>query len=898
MAEKKKADSRRKSPTLSADPHFEREAAKYDKPIPSREVILGLLADTGKLMTFEHIAGVLGLWDDDELEALRRRLNAMERDGQVHRNRRGGYGLVERMDLIKGRVSGHRDGFGFVIPEAGGPDLFISAREMRKVLHGDLVLTQVIGFDRRGRREGAIVEVLEPGSSQLVGRLHEDHGIAYVVPDDRRMSNEILIPRDHLAEASHGQMVVVEILSRPSANRQALGKVVEILGDHMAPGMEIEVALRSHDLPHQWPKALLDEIAELKPEVPEAAKTGRIDLRHLPLVTIDGEDARDFDDAVYCEKKRSGGWRLWVAIADVSHYVRPGTELDAEALRRGNSVYFPGSVIPMLPEILSNGLCSLNPDVDRLCMVAEMTVSETGKLSGYSFYPALMRSKARLTYTQVWDWLSGAKPVPSAREFVMPYLRELHALYGALHAARVERGAIEFETVETRILFNAERKIEKIVPVVRNDAHRLIEECMILANVAAARCILKAEIPGIYRIHEGGRDQKLENFRAFLSELGLNLGGGDEPGPKDYAMLLAKVEGRPDAELIQTMMLRSLKQAVYSPENIGHFGLALAGYTHFTSPIRRYPDLLVHRVIKYILARERKGTVSKVKRAVKSLLTADKGDMAGLDSGVYYELPAMLAFGENCSMTERRADDATRDVDDWLKCEYMQDKLGAEFEGVVSTVTAFGVFVRLTDIHVEGLIHITALRNDYYHFDPAKARLKGERTGESFHIGDQVRVRVARVDLDERKVDFDLVSKTATGKKARSGHASVWDEKPAPGRRGAKSERGGAAKPAGQGGKPESRRSGPGRGRAAKHAARAAESASPAAPIESEVEEVFIYTAPPKKTRGRRSGKSAEVSGQAKTDAAPDAKSDQKPAKKPRRRSRKKSGGAAKKPQE
>lgn len=781
----------------AVDPHAEREAAKYDKPIASREMILKLLADVGTLMPYEAIAGSLEIWDEDDLEALRRRLNAMVRDGQLHLNRRGGYGLVERMDLIKGRVSGHRDGFGFIIPEAGGGDLFLSAREMRKVLHGDVVLARVTGFDRRGRREGAIVEVLEAGLQQLVGRLHIDQGVAYVVPDDKRIPNEILIPMENVSGASHGQMVVVDIESRPSGFRQAIGRVAEVLGDHMAPGMEIEVALRSHDLPHTWPEALEEEIKHLKPQVPDEAKAGRVDLRDLPLVTIDGEDARDFDDAVYCERKRSGGWRLWVAIADVSHYVRPGTELDTEAVKRGNSVYFPGSVIPMLPEILSNGLCSLNPEVDRLCMVAEMTVSASGNLSGYTFYPALMRSKARLTYTQVWSWLSDETPVPEERKHLMPYLRELHALYQALHAARVERGGIEFETVETRIQFNEARKIEKIVPVHRNDAHRLIEECMILANVAAARCILKAKVPGIYRTHEGGREQKLADFRAFLSELGLDLGGGDEPGPKDYAKLLSKVAGRPDAELIQTMMLRSLKQAVYTPDNTGHFGLALAGYTHFTSPIRRYPDLLVHRVIKTILATERGTTVSKLKRAVKGMLTSDKGLMSGLDSGVAYELPTMLQFGEHCSMTERRADDATRDVDDWLKCEYMQDKLGAEFDGVVSTVTSFGVFVRLSEIYVEGLIHITALRNDYYHFDPVKARLKGERTGESFRLGDSVRIRVARVDLDERKIDFDLVAKTATGKKARSGIEKVWEETPS--KAGSRKPKSGSATASGKG---------------------------------------------------------------------------------------------------
>ena len=717
-----------------ADPHRQREAQKYGRPIPSREYIMEVLAKAGAPMHQERIAEVLGLSDEEELEALRRRLNAMIRDGQLVRNRRDGYALIDKLDLVRGRVIGHPDGFGFLVPEEGGDDLFLSAREMRRLFHGDRIVARIVGKDRRGRAQGAVVEVLERNTHQLVGRFYKESGVSFVIPDSKRITHEVHIPPGEEHGAQPGQIVVVDIIEQPSYRSPPVGRVTEVLGDHMAPGMEIDVAIRAHELPLEWPEEVLAEIEGLTDKVPPAAKRGREDIRGLPLVTIDGADSRDFDDAVYCERKPKG-WRLLVAIADVSHYVQPDSALDIEAQSRGNSVYFPERVIPMLPEILSNGLCSLNPKVDRLCMVCEMYVTREGRLLRSRFFEGVMRSHARLTYDEVAAMLlSGDAGLRKKYRDLVPHLEELHRLYKVLRKTREARGAIDFDTVETKICFGPDRKIEQIVPVERNDAHKLIEECMILANVAAARFLERHKVPTLYRVHEGPSAEKLADLREFLGELGLTLGGGDKPEARHYAELLESVKDRPDAHLIQTVMLRSLSQAQYSPENIGHFGLALPQYLHFTSPIRRYPDLLVHRAIRHVLRNGRR----KRKQPFG-----------------YSEID-MRTLGEHCSMTERRADEATRDAVDWLKCEYMLDKVGEEYDGIITGVTSFGIFVELQNIYVEGLVHVTALKNDYYHFDPAGHRLMGERSGTIYRLGDQVRVKVVRVDLDERKIDFEL----------------------------------------------------------------------------------------------------------------------------------------------
>ncbi|MCF6323212.1 MAG: ribonuclease R [Gammaproteobacteria bacterium] len=715
------------------DKFAEREAQKYANPITSREGILALLEECDRPQNIRAISEALGLVEDQDLEALRRRLRAMERDGQLVRNRRDGYAAASRMDLIRGRVIGHPDGFGFVVSDEGGDDTFLSARQMHAVMHGDRVLVRVIGMDRRGRREGALVEVLEHAHHEIVGRFFKEGGVGFVESSNKRITHEIVIPAEKQGGAQVGQIVVAMILEQPTRRSQPVGQITEVLGDHMAPGMEMEIALRTHELPNLWSREAAAEAAAFGSDVPESAKGGgREDIRELPLVTIDGDDSRDFDDAVYC-KKVSNGWKLMVAIADVSAYVKPDTVLDQEAWLRGNSVYFPENVIPMLPEILSNHLCSLNPDVDRLCMVCEMSITPGGKLRSYRFFEGVMRSHARLTYSKVAAMLvDNDADLCGEYEPLIPQLNELYNLYRAMRQARSKRGAIEFDRAETRIVFGEGRKIEQIVPTVRNDAHRLIEEFMICANVATAKFFEENDFPMVYRIHQNPAEEKLADLTLFLAEMGLKLGGGSEPSAKDYAKLLNEVQERDDRHLIETVLLRSMSQAVYSPENIGHFGLALEAYTHFTSPIRRYPDLLVHRGIRHLIG-------------------------GGTAENFRYDHANMEEAGDHCSMTERRADDATRDAIDWLKCEYMMSRIGQEFSGIITSVTGFGLFVELDEIFVEGLVHITSLDNDYYHFDAKRHEMKGERSGMTYRLGDWINIRVARVDLDESKIDFALL---------------------------------------------------------------------------------------------------------------------------------------------
>ncbi|WP_431024222.1 ribonuclease R [Halomonas sp. H5] len=739
--------------TLSDDPHAEREAHKYDKPAPSREYLLARLEDYGKPITYENMSRMLGLDDEDLIEAVRRRLAAMERDGQVLRNRRSAYALIDKLDLIKGKVLGHRDGFGFVLRDDGKkPDLVLPPRQMRRVFHGDHVLVRVSGRDRRGRDEATIAEVIARNTQTIVGVYRANTPeFGVLIPENARITQEVIIPHSACGGAQDGQVVSARIVKQPETRVQPVGEVIEVLGERMDPGMEIDIAIRSYEIPADFPPDVHDQISSMSAEVAEDDKAHRIDLRDLPLVTIDDESAKDFDDAVCAWKTKSGSWKLVVAIADVSHYVRPGSPLDQEAITRGNSVYFPGQVVPMLPELLSNGLCSLNPDVDRLAMVCEMNISQNGAISRYRFYEAVFRSKARLTYNKVAAILDEESEEGDAlRQEYAPLvkpLQDLHTLYKLLREARVERGAIDFETTETAILFNEERKIEKIVPRSRNDAHKLIEECMLAANVATARFLDKHDLPALYRIHEKPSPERLDKLRLFLNELGLSLGGGDDPSPQDYRDLAEAIKGRPDADVIQTVMLRSMSRAVYSPQNDGHFGLAYPAYAHFTSPIRRYPDLLVHRAIRSVI------------RGPRQTATVLRGEGAKVEppsKWAPYTFEQMLELGEHCSMTERRADDATRDVEDWLKCEFMSDKLGEVFDGTIASVTQFGIFVRLDEVYVEGLVHVTSLPSDYYHYEAEKHRLKGERSGMSYRLGDGVTVQVARVDLDERKIDFEL----------------------------------------------------------------------------------------------------------------------------------------------
>jgi len=738
------ATRNRNGSSRERDPRFAEEAARYENPIASREFILATLAKAGVPLTLDEIAAKLGLDTSEERrEALRRRLRAMERDGQLMCNRRGAYGSVARMDLVRGTVQASREGYGFLVPAEGGEDLYLHGRQMRQVFHGDEVLARASGVDHRGRREATIVEVLKRNTELLVGRIRRQRGVNFVVAENPRVQHEVLVPDAECADAREGQYVIVQILTPPAADAPPTGKVVEVLGDHMAPGMEIDVSLRMYDIPHAWPPEVSAEAAGFAPEPRRADKAKRFDLRELPFVTIDGEDAKDFDDAVYCEKRRGGGWRLWVAIADVSHYVKPGAALDVEARRRGTSVYFPGRVVPMLPEELSNGLCSLKPEVDRLALVCEMEIARNGQLGRYWFSEAVIRSKARLTYTRVAATLAGEDAGIDAA--LLPHIHELHALFRALRAARDTRGAIDFETSETRIVFGPDRKIEEVVPVERNDAHKLIEECMLAANVATARFLQKHKLTGLYRVHEGPGGEKLKSLRQFLGELGLSLRGGDKPQPGDYQQLIAAVQERADRHVIETVMLRSLSQARYQPDNVGHFGLNYPAYAHFTSPIRRYPDLLVHRAVRAVIRSEDAST--QVRRA-------EGAKPVPRQTSYPYDQKAVAELGEHCSMTERRADEAVRDVMAWLKCEYLEDRVGDVFDGVVSGVTGFGLFVELQEIYADGLVHVSGLQNDYYHFDASGHRLIGERTRRVYRLGDRVRVRIARVDLDERKIDL------------------------------------------------------------------------------------------------------------------------------------------------
>ncbi|HEX5635982.1 MAG TPA: ribonuclease R, partial [Gammaproteobacteria bacterium] len=735
-------------PVVLADPHAEREAGNYANPIASRELILQVIHQDGA-MTFEQLQVALKLVTEEQIEALRRRLGAMVRDGQLIRNRRDGYIPVDEADLVRGRVIAHADGFGFLVPDEGGEDVFLHGKQMRTLLHGDRAVVQISGMDRRGRREGAVVEVLERANHRVVGRLTVENGIASVMPDNKRLTQTINVPMDALNGAVNGQIVIVEIVQQPTFRTPTIGKITDIVGEHLAPGMEIDIAIHSHNLPFLWPDAVKEQIAGMKAEVAEADKQDRVDLRSTPLVTIDGEDARDFDDAVYCEPTEKG-WKLLVAIADVSHYVERGSALDEEAHTRGTSVYFPGRVIPMLPEILSNGLCSINPHVDRLCMVSEIIFDAQGKMVRSKFFEGVMNSHARLTYTEVSAMLEhGDKTLRSKHAAVLPHLENLYQLFKVLETQRKQRHAIEFETTETKILFSDDKKIDRIVPYERNEAHKLIEECMISANVAAAKFIEKNAIPGLFRVHEGPKEDKIDDVRDFVLSLGLKFGKAvraktknpAKPTAEDYAQLIELVKGRPDFHLIQTVLLRSLSQAVYSPDNKGHFGLSLESYAHFTSPIRRYPDLLVHRAIRHVL---RGGKVERY----------------------FYRHSDMVSLGEHSSACERRADEATRDAETALKCEYMQDKVGESFDGVISSVTSFGIFVELQDIYIEGLVHITSLPKDYYQFEPIQHRLIGERSGRVFRLGDEVEVKVMRVNFDERKIDFELADGDHSGEES------------------------------------------------------------------------------------------------------------------------------------
>ncbi len=704
---------------------------EYEFDIPERKAIIEVLREAGRPLNRKQFAEAFIIRDSEIRRALGHRLKAMANDGQLVRNRRGSYGLIEKMDLIKGRVIGHSDGYGFVVPDEGGKDLFLSAREMRTVLNGDRVLVRLVNVDRQGRREGSLVEVLERANQQIVGRYYEESGIAYVVPDNKRLSQDLLIPSKDKNNAKHGQYIVAEIVHQPEKHRQPIGKVISIIGDGLDASMAVDIAIRSYELPFEWSEDVEQEIKDLNEVIIFETDSDRTDLRKIPFVTIDGEDARDFDDAVYCEKQGSG-WRLLVAIADVSNYVKQQTALDEEARLRGTSVYFPERVIPMLPEVLSNGLCSLKPDVDRFSLVCELSIDARGKVKRSSFTKAVIKSVARLTYTEMAAMVvDTSKEARQKHDEIIEHMDNLYQLFQLLHAERKKKGLIDFSSIESRFEFNNDGHIEAIHQVERNDAHRLIEEMMLVANVAAGEFLQEHEIPTLYRIHDTPKMEKLEEVRALLSQLGLNLGGGEDPTAKDYAKLVDVIRKRDDAQMLEMVLLRSMPLAIYSMSNEGHFGLGFPTYAHFTSPIRRYPDLMVHRAICHLI----------------------QGNIADTFS---YSEQAMLELAEHCSMTERRAEDASRDAIQRLKCAFMKDKVGESFSGMVSSVTSFGLFVVLDEYFVEGLVHISNLPVDYYHYDSVTHSLYGERGGKTFRLGQKLKVNITRVDLDERKIDFEL----------------------------------------------------------------------------------------------------------------------------------------------
>lgn len=714
---------------IKDDPYYAREALKYANPIPSREFIIQHLEKSGIPERYTSLVKFFGLKKRKSCDALRYRLNAMLRDGQLLTDRKGRYALVKRMEMLRGYVICHRDGFGFLIPDDGSSDVFLSPRQIRALFPGDQVLVRVSSESKQKKREGMVVEVLERNLTQIVGRYYEEKEFSYIVPVNKNISHEIIVSKKKKGGVKDGQIVVADIIKYPTFNRAATAEITHVLDKKSGSALESEIALNAHGVPSGWSAPLLKEIKSIKKSTIKKEKSNRRGLQNFPFVTIDGDDAKDFDDAVYCEKRKKGGWTLYVAIADVSHFVLLDTCLDKEAFNRGNSVYFPDRVVPMLPELLSNDLCSLKPNEDRLVMVCEMQVSALGRVTSYEFYEGVINSHARLTYDEVHDLLESKQKKSNV---LLPHLKELRELYRAFLKQRKTRGALDFARVEAKMIFDKSGKIKELKAENNHYVHGVIEECMLAANVSASKFLLASKIPALYRVHETPDAEKISNLRVFLKALGLELKGKNKPKPSDYAELLQKIIGRPDEHLIQTVLLRSLRQAVYTSKNMGHFGLAYDAYVHFTSPIRRYPDLINHRAIKHILQ----------KKKLKEFK---------------YSESSMRSLGNHCSVTERRADDATRDVSAWLKCDFMKNKVGQVYTGLISGVMSFGIFVELKDIFVEGLVHITSLKNDYYKFDPALHKLVGRRTRKIYRLGDKVKVKVIRVDLEEKEIDFEVV---------------------------------------------------------------------------------------------------------------------------------------------
>lgn len=680
---------------------------------------------------FQEIAIALKITDPLAQNALLECIKHMQQSGQIIINRRDGYVLVDKTELYQGKVIGHADGYGFLNVEDSEEDLYLSAKQMRSLLHGDYIVACLAGIDKRGRKQGALVEILQRANQRIIGRYSVESGVAIVSPNNRQIHQSILLSKSELdSDITSGQYVAVEIIRQPDKHTQPVGKIIEILGQHASADIAVEISMRSHGIVDAWPHEVDKEVLMLQDCITEKEIGNREDIRHLPLITIDGQNAKDFDDAVYC-RPHGQGWLLLVAIADVSHYVHVGTTLDKEAFNRGNSVYFPRFVVPMLPEILSNGLCSLQPKTDRLCMVCELHIDQSGVVIESRFFEGIMHSASRMTYDKVASILFDRDATLTKRyAYIVPELEKLYKLSQLLNKHRKEIGAVDFRYIEPHFDFDAQDHVINIHGIERNDAHRLIEEFMLVANIAAAELLLSNQIPVPYRVHDKPKQEKLNALNVFLGEMGLQL-GAKKPVIKDYANLIERVKDRENYHLIATLLLRSMQLAVYSDKNIGHFGLGFSVYTHFTSPIRRYADLVVHRAVRHLIRKKP-------------------------PSGFYYTSEEIPNIATHCSKTDRRAEEASREVIQWYKCDFMQNKIGEHYDGTISGVTAFGIFVEL-DIHVEGLIHVTTLQKDYYHFDANSHCLRGERTGKIFLLGNRVRVEIMRVDMEGKKIDFRFI---------------------------------------------------------------------------------------------------------------------------------------------